>query len=596
MKIFIKLFFFYNCYCQDYKDIFKYLSQEFLKKNFFIINYYNSIPKDLLKQIYSININILDNLKKNNYQLIVVKEKINNNYQFNLIVTQDKLGKIYDNSIKHYIKINIPTNLPNNNKYQILNNHIIKEYNIFSYQDNQHLVIVSNIDFSYIQPINKSNTIKSSVNIKKHNQWNYLILQQKNLWFIEKIFYKIKDNQLVLKIFYTYDFKFNHLQFNSLFNKNKSHFSIANIFNTSENLLFFPIDTSGYNINNNNPQYLSFNNLVITENSNNKTNYRIFKDIPLITYIIILYYEKYFNYHNNQSFNDNKDFIQEYEKKFNEIKNIYFDIYHIKDLKKYLDIFPTFPIYFLDNITYDNNNLINYINMILNFFYDKHKDFQTDFNNFFIENNYKIFPLINSINKINEELFWNMMNLITYNKLSNNNLALMVRYSYGFPSIIRDKINSFIIYNLFLLDQWHAINYLFENNLIDFTLDFYTNYIYVKSKVFNGFIKGQDILNFNKNETNLLESHLIIKKFLYNKNFNSNLLKNIEKIINLYETYKIILTKQEENQLFVFLSYIGKLDYNFLKKITQQSRINIDLVIDYVYFCNPKLYDKYFKK
>jgi hypothetical protein len=582
-----------NCYISNvdnvdmYLNNFKYLPKEFFKVHKYIINYYNTLPLDIAKEYYMIDVNILQKMEQEGYKLLINKEHNNESSSWSVMVVKKPMVKIYHNDIKQYIKFYIPGENYLETQYKTLENNYINNKLFLFYQSHNKLIMAVNFNLEHCCLINRNTLIKSSLEIKQQNNFNYLIISQKQLFFIKNIQYKHKNKSLILKIYYG---KKPLIKYANSINNSKG-IMIPNILNLKENLIFYPEDfSSKYFINENNPKIIGYNNLCTINTSKSlehKSNLKIQGDIPLINYLIIL----------NDKKNDT-NLLEKGENNFKEIEHYYNKLNTSSDLKKEIDFFPTFPLDTLYNIIDDNPAMFNYVDMISNFFYSKIKKFNENFKKFYKFNEfYMFYPFINDLNYINENLFWLMVYLIPFNKFSKNNIVLLIKYSYGFPSIIRDKINSFIIYNLYLQKEFFIINYIFENKYINYTLDFITNLIYVETKIFNGITIGKDLFELKFHKENLLESTLIIQKLLYKKRKIlkiTELIKDLKNILEIYKTYKIILSKENESQLFNLLSYLGQFNYTELEKISLDSIINLNLVIKYIKINNPKKYQKYY--
>ena len=84
---------------------FKYLSEEFFKLYFYVINYTNTIPMTIAKEYANINWKILEAMGHQGYQLMVNKQGVPGQEQVQLMVTNKAVVKIYNNNIQRYIKI-----------------------------------------------------------------------------------------------------------------------------------------------------------------------------------------------------------------------------------------------------------------------------------------------------------------------------------------------------------------------------------------------------------------------------------------------------------------------------------------------------------
>ena len=574
----------------------KYLSEEFFKLYFYVINYTNTIPMVIAKEYSTINLKILKAMDEQGYKIIIVKEVSNVGYKFTLKVIQNPVIKIYTNNIKRYIKIFIPQENKTIHYYKPLENNTIDDKNFIFFQDDTHWIMATNKTIEDTALMNHSNVLEPEVTIKKEKDWFFLMAHQKKLFFPKKILYKKKPHGLIIKIQYTDKLKF---KIDEKVHSNKGSIKIPNIFNPQEILIFTPQKQLTFM--NNNPLFISYNNCIVNAN---KKPIKPQQDLPSLIYLIVLYN----NQKTNNKWEENQDgehiLISENNKNIEEdflaVEKIFNQLKKSRDLKKDIDLFPVINIDILNNLSDENPHFSDYIQMIVAFYYGKRNNFESYFKKYYKDIYYQSFPLINEITHLNEGLFWLMIYILPNNRLSKNNILKMVEYSYGFPSVIRDKINSFIIYHLYLNGQFHTINYIFNNNLVDMTLDFMTNFIYVETKKFNGIGLGDDIFHWKMNDgdMNLLKASLQMEKLLYSKESikeYNKLLINLKKILFIYKNYKIILTKENQNQLLDLLGYVGKKNIKDLETLTQDSIISMNLIINHVQIYNPKVFKKYYK-
>jgi hypothetical protein len=543
----------------------KYLPEEFFKLYFYIINYHNTIPSFLLKEYPTINGELLKLMERQGYKIVLNREKNQSGYGLNLAIVGDPITKIYSNNIKKYIKFYIPQNNKKPHYYKNLKNNTIDDHHFVFLQDGHRWILGTDKKLYHCCPINHSNVIHSFFSITQLNQWSFLTTHQKKMFFIEKVQYKKKPQYLILKVFYTNDLNYSIDKSN-----NGPYLKMPNIFNPST---FIQLQSKkNYTTDGNNPEFIvAFNGYSLIHKKDT-----IHQDIPLISYLIALS-------ENNQD-------------PLKSVENIYVLLKKTHDLKKNVDLFPVKTMEVLTQSNF-NGNFTNYMDMIVNFYYGKYKQFNWHFNQYYQYNYSNFFPLINNLKHMNEPLFWLMINLLPYNPISKDNILKMVEYSYGFPSVIRDKINSYIIYHLYLNNQWHTINYLFNNNLIDVTLDFLTNFIYVETKIFNGMEPGQEPFQFNQ-PLNIVKGHLKIQQLLYsNYDYDQSMAIKIKTILDIYKTYKIILSKDDQNQLLDLLAHWGSVNFKLLEQLIQNSKsiINMNLIIHYVKIHNPKLFKKHYE-
>lgn len=574
---------------EQYLENFQYIPKECFKLYFYAINYYNTIPDNLIRDYYIPKVNLLKDMEKNKYKLLLVKKNNKNEKTLTIVITKEKIVKIYHNNIKNYIKIIIPQSTKTiNSNYKIWNGEKIDGSYFILFHHQYKLILATNQDLNYIALINYSNLIKSSVEVKKQNEWNYLILPQRKLWFIHKSYYKYKNNNLIIKFNYS-----NKLEGEYKIYENKESIKIPNIFINNQILHF--VLSQKYSFNNDNPFIISPHYNIFIQNNNNN-NLNIENDIPLITYLFN-YYENFTNNIKEENSFQNKFLL--YMKSIK--KNFY--ILDIDNLKKDVDLFPDMPHHILNNFKEELDPINDYIQMIINFIYEKNKLFYKFFNEYYHNSYYNVFcPLVTNFQSINEEIFWLILTLLPFNPVAQENIELIVRYTYRFPSFIRDKINSFIIYHLYISNQWNQINYLFNKDLIDIRLDFITNYIYVYTRYFNGIIPGKDIIKIDPKPKNLNEARLYIEKVFYeifndyNYIYNDNkIIYTVKNILFFYKQYKLIFTKEEQNQLFSLLIYIGTKNENNLLSIINNTGFNMELLINHSFCYNPKIYDKYYK-
>jgi hypothetical protein len=574
---------------------FKYLSEEFFKLYFYVINYTNTIPMTIAKEYANINWKILEAMGDQGYQLMVNKQGVPGQEQVQLMVTNKAVVKIYNNNIQRYIKILIPQNNKETHYYKPLENNTIDDKNFVFFQDDHHWIMATNGPLNHGVLINQSNVLDGQCQVKHHDNWSYLICKQKKIFFPKHISYKKKSKYLVIRIHYSYGLKFKRQN-----PKNSNILTIPHVFNPTESMSFVPQKATTFITNN--PAFISYNNCIINDNKDHIT---LKADLPSLAYLLVLYNNKVTNNQWQQDENGEENLIvhqnmAKIESSFQEVEAIFHRLKKTKDLKKDIDLFPVVNIDIINNLSHENPDFQDYMAMIVGFYYGKKKVFDKYFKKYYRYTYYKSFPIINDLNCLNEPVFWLMIYLLPNIPLSKNNILKMVEYSYGFPSIIRDKINSFIIYHLYLNEQFHTINYIFDNNLIDVTLDFMTNFIYIETKKFNGIAMGDDIFHWKSQDSdmNLLKANLQMEQLLHIKSCIKNysqLLVHLKKILFIYKTYKIFLNKENQNQLLDLLTYVGKNNMKDLENLTQDSVINMNLIINHCQIYNPKLFKKYYK-
>jgi hypothetical protein len=208
-----------------------------------------------------------------------------------------------------------------------------------------------------------------------------------------------------------------------------------------------------------------------------------------------------------KSIEENASYLQELEY-LNKIKE------GLVKHDKRRDLYPVLEMNFFKKLNIVTPIVKSYIDMVLSFFYGDYDEFKKHYKDVFLKKNLLniFFPVVNNkLTILNEEMFWYMIYLLPEIQFSSNNIILMMRYSHLFPSALRDKIKSFIVYHLFLWKNFKVINNLIERGLVSNKMNFLTDFICNTSGLFTGLIEGNNLMATLPIDRKLTEL-LIIKK------------------------------------------------------------------------------------
>ena len=380
------------------------------------------------KTIYKINKELDYNINNIDKEF----NKIINEFRINHLKNIAKLYKS-DGNLRKSKLTNIDT--IKISELEKINNNFIKNklLNIIKYKKNK--LIINNIDIKN----NINDNLDKLLNIIEKNVGNNLKIN-KNTYNIRDQFIILSNDYLGNKIVEPIYINLNNNKINITFNK-KLNNKVYEIFNKSKNIILY------YN-------FITLNYIGYKESSSTITNLShlglYLKFVPSIKAILLTFGFKKINY----KFTNIDDISNIYKFRFNEIKNIIFD------LELYLNK--------LNNKIIDNNILKYYVKKIkkIKLFNNNIKVFNIKKNNIeFQKNNinYKQIELnkFNNIDKLsNYDL--NALNLINY--LINEIIKILELNKDNF-------IKSKIIYFLFsIIIKYYFNNYDFyiDNNLIKF--------------------------------------------------------------------------------------------------------------------------------
>ena len=503
-----------------------------VKKYFYQINHHNRLTTEIIREIGiepgTNEANLSEIMRQQEYYLIAIKERLSNGtFIYKIMVSRKKIGRIYTNPRKEYIKIKLPLQISQDakkghlsypEKYTIWKGMQIAQYNLLFYHYYNYFVLLTNIPINYVVPTNHSPIIHHPLPLNSILDFNYLILPQKKLWFIQGIFYKYKKGYLLLKIFYSSKIKVQKITTLAGYNQLKSkkflpHSAqqekitvVPNHGNIEQTIYFLLKNGGGYYLyKDQNPKILSYNNICFHKEKEEElsikqdqlglinkfgiTTYNkpanVQWDMPFVTILAAIHHKSFSNKFTEIELHDSKEKSEkkkETEKPLNsmqsfhnikspnllqwekiELDNVlinkdqeYFEeLNHLKKVQDALvkhdkkrDLYPVLEINFLRMVEAKNFLIQGYINMILSFFYGDYDEFKKHYKEvFFHRNLLNIFlPVVNiKLTVLNEETFWHMIYILPEVPLSSHNIILMMRYSYLFPSVLRDKIKSFII-------------------------------------------------------------------------------------------------------------------------------------------------------